>query len=215
MKNKIKINKVKTASLFVDAQNGFTPLCPDELPINEGHLIVDELLKIKTLASLSLASGDEHPSEALYFSDEENPQFSPAPEGKDMDIRWNAHCVKGTFGADLIEGLPRKDEYDLYISKGEEKNKHPYGMCYHDLANTETTGAIEFLKEKKIETVLVGGLATDYCVANSVKQLLNANFNVIVNLAACRGADPKTTEEAIKEMKDLGAIIVESSKDLY
>ncbi len=34
---------IKTAAFDVDAQKGFTPLCPDELPVVGGHLIGAEL----------------------------------------------------------------------------------------------------------------------------------------------------------------------------
>ncbi len=39
-------------SIDVDAQKTFTPLCPKELPVNEGHLIVEELNAQAALADL-------------------------------------------------------------------------------------------------------------------------------------------------------------------
>ncbi|HRE33229.1 MAG TPA: isochorismatase family protein, partial [Candidatus Berkiella sp.] len=91
---------------------------------------------------------------------------------------------------------------------------HPYGACYHDFAEKVSTGLIEFLHCKGIKTVLVGGLATDYCVKYTVLQLLATGFETIVNLGACRGISPQTTQDAIKEMKAHGAIIIQSSHEL-
>ena len=210
----MNIYKHNTASVFVDPQNTFTPLCPEELPVPEGDKIVDELNALLDFTSVHLASGDEHPVDALYFADDEHPQFSPAPKGEDMDIRWNRHGVVGTYGADLIKGLPRKGDYDLYIAKGTRADQHPYGMCYYDLSEKEPSGAIEFLKQRKIVTVLIGGLATDYCVKNSALQLARAGFKVIVNLAACRGIDPDTVEQAVIEMEACGVCFVQNASQL-
>ena len=68
---------------------------------------------------------------------------------------------------EFITGLDPKN-YDFQVYKGIEIDKHPYGACYHDLANTLSTGAIEYLREHGITTVICGGLATDYCVKNTV-----------------------------------------------
>ena len=34
---------MRIASFDVDAQKGFTPLCPNDLPVDGGHEIVDSL----------------------------------------------------------------------------------------------------------------------------------------------------------------------------
>jgi nicotinamidase/pyrazinamidase len=91
---------------------------------------------------------------------------------------------------------------------------HPYGACYHDLANTLSTGVIEYLRQNAVTTVLVGGLATDYCVKNTVLQLLAAGFAVILNLGACRGISPDSTKEALRQMQEHGAQIISSFQQL-
>ena len=95
-----------------------------------------------------------------------------------------------------------------------EPDMHPYGACYHDLAGKNSTGVIEFLKLKNIDTVIIGGLATDYCVKRTALQLKNAGFNVIVNLAACRGISAPTTANAIEEMKNAGINVIDNPEDL-
>lgn len=198
----------EVATFFVDAQNGFTPVCPQELPVAGGDEIVHELNAMLPFAGVKVASGDEHPDAAHFFADAAHPPFTPAPSGtKNWDIRWNRHCVKGTFGAELLAGLPRQAAYDLFIAKGTAVDKHPYGACYHDLADAEPTGVLAFLKDRGVRLVLVGGLATDYCVKATALQLLRAGFDVIVNTAACRGITPETTEAALAEVAVHGGLI--------
>ena len=131
-----------------------------------------------------------------------------------LDIKWPPHCVVGTEGNRLIPGLPDESTYDLVIEKGLDPLMHPYGACYHDLAETISTGAIEWLKEQGIDTVLLGGLATDYCVKTTGLQLLRAGLRVIVNLAGCRGVAEETSQQAIEELRSAGAEFINSSKDL-
>lgn len=205
---RLNLNSLYTASFDVDAQNGFTPLCPGELPVTNGHEIVDELNKQATFASIRVGSKDAHPLGAFHAATYDQPQFSPVSGFLNIDIRWNVHCVPGTFGFQLIKGLPKWDEYHFFVWKGIEPDAHPYGACYHDLHNKRTTGVIEFLKANHIETVIVGGLATDYCIKTTVLQLLGAGFAVILNLGACRGISNETTGAAIDQMHQKGAYII-------
>lgn len=131
-----------------------------------------------------------------------------------MDVRWNLHCVPGTKGFELLDGLPAETEYDFPVYKGVEPDMHPYGACYHDLKDRISTGVIEVLKARGVEIVLVGGLATDYCVKTTALQLKRAGFNVVVNLGACRGIAPDTTEAAIAAMKDAGVAMINSAAEL-
>ena len=195
--------KAKVASFDVDAQNTFTPLCPDELPVAGGTGIVEELNTQARYADYRLGSKDGHNPKAVWVATAEHPQFEPVA-GPNVDVRWNLHAVPGTLGFELIDGLPHPAEYDFFVWKGIELDMHPYGSCYHDLAEKLSTGAIEYLRFHEVKTVIVGGLATDYCVKNTALQLCRAGFMVILNQAACRGVAADTTETAIQEMADAG-----------
>lgn len=211
----IQIIKEKTASFDVDPQNGFSNVCPNELPVNGATDIIPFLNKNAEFARLRVGSKDAHSENAEWVQSEANPQFTPVnTDSKDTDIHWNSHCNVGTLGFEFIEGLPHVRDYDFIVYKGVEKDMHPYGACYHDLGNTMTTGVIEYLHYNGIETVIVGGLATDYCVANTAKQLKNAGFSVILNLESCRGIADETVETAINEMAELGIQIIESNTQL-
>jgi nicotinamidase/pyrazinamidase len=131
-----------------------------------------------------------------------------------LDVKWPAHCIVGTKGNQLIPGLPNEGDYDLLVEKGIDPLKHPYGACFHDLAERESTGAIEWLHAKQINVVIVGGLATDYCVKTTVLQLCKAGFEVIVNLAACRGVESESTRLAYDKIRDAGAHLIIDSREL-
>ena len=206
-------SKPTVASIDVDTQNGFTMLCPLELPVPDGEQVVTELNQQALFALYRIGTKDAHPVNAQWIGTQHNPAFTQII-GSNMDVRWPVHCVPGTKGFELVEGLPHVSQYDFFVYKGVEPDMHPYGGCYHDFAEKVSTGLIEFLRSKGVKTVLVGGLATDYCVKQTVLQLLAAGFETIVNLGACRGLTPQTTEQAIALMKQQGAIIIQSSKEL-
>ncbi len=211
----IYVEKESTASFDVDPQRGFTPLCPNELPVAEGDLIAGELNRQAAFATVRLVSKDCHPAEAPWVAKTATEVMAPVKGNfPGLDIKWPPHCVVGTEGNRLIPGLPDEEAYDLLIEKGTDPLKHPYGACYHDLAESESTGAIEWLRERGIETVIVGGLATDYCVKTTVLQLRQAGFRVIVNLAGCRGVAAETSKAAITEMRNAGVEMVSNSSEL-
>ena len=209
----MNIIKENTASFDIDPQNGFTPICPHELPVTGGDTIAPALNAQAQLARLRIVSKDAHPATAIWKASDTRPQYSSV-EGENVDVRWPMHCVPGTKGFELIDGLPKITEYNYTVYKGIEPNMHPYGACYHDLNDQLSTGVIEFLKQNTIDTVICGGLATDYCVKLTVLQLLKAGLNVIVNLEACRGITQEGCESAITEMKDLGAIVIKNTNAL-
>ncbi|MGD9592382.1 MAG: isochorismatase family protein [Candidatus Berkiella sp.] len=208
-----QINKSQTASFDIDAQYSFTPVCPDELPVPLGEEIVAQLNEQASFAKYRLGSKEAHPVDAHWIATQDNPVLSKI-EGANMDVRWPKHCIPGTKGFEGLQGLPHPSMYDFFVWKGIEPDLHPYGSCFHDLQEKLSTGVIEFLHQNGVSHVIVGGLATDYCVKTTVLQLLNAGFNVIVNLGGCRGLSPLTIKEAISEMKAHGADIIQSTQEL-
>lgn len=211
----ITLDRTKTASFDVDPQCGFTPLCPAELPVPAGDEIAAELNAQAAFAALRLVSKDCHPADAPWVARTADEIMQPV-EGDypNLDIKWPPHCVVGTEGNRLIPGLPPEDEYDLVIEKGLDPLLHPYGACFHDLQETRSTGVLEWLRERKIDTILLGGLATDYCVKTTGLQLLKAGFRVILNRAACRGVAADTSAQALIDLKVAGAVFIDNSSSL-
>ncbi|TMX47452.1 isochorismatase family protein [Vibrio sp. Hep-1b-8] len=207
---RVEIEKNKTACIDVDPQQGFSELCPNELAVAGALQIVDELILNHGKASLKLVSRDMHPPGAAWEA--ESPDRMLEPVGlPEVDIKWNPHCVVGTQGVELLPGLPSVREYDFQINKGIDPDAHPYGAFYHDQADTLSTGGIEFLRSNQIDTVIVGGLALDFCVKKSVEQLVAAGFKVIINLASTRAVFPDNAESVVHELEQQGVVMVENA----
>lgn len=202
------------AAIDVDPQRTFSPLCPEELPVQEGDLIAPALNAQAALADYRVLTKDAHPASAVWVVDTHDEMLRPLSH-PNADLTWVAHAVPGTPGFQTIPGLPAITDYDHVIWKGIEPDLHPYGACYHDLQEKLSTGLIEWLESKNVATVIVGGLATDYCVKTTALQLQKTGkFRVIVNLAACRGIAPETTESGCNEMRNAGILITQQTEEI-
>jgi nicotinamidase/pyrazinamidase len=207
---------MKTAVFAVDMQKGFTNACPNELPVPGGEKIVAPFLQLTELTDYMVGSKDAHPSNAIHIATAEHPQFTPIENGgRNVDIYWNAHCIVGTKGYELIDGMPAVSDFHFFVYKGIEPDLHPYGACYHDLGNKISTGVIEWLLSCDVGQVIVVGLATDYCVATTAEQLADSAFpRVAVCLEACAGVAADTTSKAIQRMEAKRIQIVDKVRDI-
>jgi nicotinamidase/pyrazinamidase len=115
---------------------------------------------------------------------------------------WPPHCVAGTLGADFAPQLklPEADQF-VIISKATQPDKDAYsGFDGTDLA--------EWLQKENVRRLFIGGLATDYCVLNTVRDALKQGFDVILLEDAMRPVNrqPDDGAKAIQEMRQHGAV---------
>ena len=194
----------RLASFHVDAQKGFTPLCPEELPVPEGDEIVGALKEQDEYCIIRIGSKDWHPENAMWIANPEHPQFEKM-DNEGMDMRWNKHCIAGTRGAELLDGLPHPKEYDFFVWKGMEPDMHPYSACYHDLKKSMSTGVIEFLRIERVRSIVIGGLALDYCVKETALDLMRVGHIVYINLPSTRSiGDADSVKKMTEELMKLG-----------
>ncbi len=200
------------ASIDVDPQKTFTPLCPNELPIPDGHLIANALNQQAQKAHFRILTKDAHSPSAIWRVDSAE-EMGKVLTFKNADITWVDHAIIGTEGFQILPKLPQITDYDFVVWKGIEPDLHPYGACFHDLNNKLSTGLIEWLQMRQVTSVIVGGLATEYCVKTTALQLKQQGlFDVWVNLEACRGLDKNDCEYAIDEMQTMGIHVIKSSE---
>ena len=89
----------------------------------------------------------------------------------------------------------------MVISKGAAIEKEAY-------SGFEGTNLDDRLRSAGIRRVLIGGLATDYCVLNTVKDALNQGYEVLLleDAIAAVNVNPEDGKDAIDEMISLGAV---------
>ena len=190
------------ALLVVDFQNDFCP--GGALAVREGDRIAGPINALLDRFDLVLATRDWHPPDHGSFAGVE---VDPARwEGTDPPSIWPVHCVAGTPGAELHPALERA-KIDVVIDKGQDPNSQGYS----GFQDTELAGV---LRERGVERLYVAGLATDYCVKNTVLDARRLGFDVTVVEDAIRGVDvqPGDSERAIGEMKESGAAFATSDE---
>ncbi len=116
---------------------------------------------------------------------------------------WPSHCVVDTRGAAFAEDL-KFSSPAIVISKATT----PERECYSDFGTTNFEAS---LRATGVGRLFVGGLATDYCVLNTVKDALGLDFTTFLLRDAIRGVNvqPDDSRKAEQEMIRLGARSIE------
>ena len=205
----MEIYTKKTLLLIIDVQNDF---CPDgALAVSDGDAVVAPLNTLSgSLAkkgALVAATQDWHCPGHISFASSHNGK-NP---GDIIDIAnvkgqvlWPDHCVQGTKGASFHPDLDLNPVTNI-IRKGFRQELDSYSAFFENDSST-ATGLEGSIKQTNIQTVIIGGLATDYCVFYSAMDCRRLGFNTIVVSDAVRGVNfPEgSVEKSITEMKSAG-----------
>jgi nicotinamidase/pyrazinamidase len=181
--------KMKQALIVVDVQNDFCP--GGSLAVAHGDEVVEPL---NALIDQFLERGDP-----VYKSRDWHPPMTKHFEK--YGGTWPIHCVQNTKGAEFHPQL-KEDPRIHVISKGLGDTD-----CYSAFDETDLASQ---LRDDGVQEVLVGGLATDYCVKNTVLDALKNGFRVKALKNAMRAVDlkPGDGDRAIEEMQSAGAQVV-------
>ena len=196
MKKDYSVGKTD-ALIIVDVQNDFCS--GGALPVPEGDQVVpvlNDYIKIFKKAKAGvLATRDWHPPNHVSFKAQGGP--------------WPPHCVQNTEGAKFHPALKLPNRTTI-VSKAMNPFKENYsGFESAELANT--------LRKQGVVRVFVGGLATEYCVKNTVLDALQLGFETVLLSDAIAGinAEPDDTAKAIVKMVKSGAEQATLSYFLY
>lgn len=190
---KLKITK-QDALIVVDVQKDFCP--GGALAVPEGDSVVPVLNRyIERFANEKLpifATRDWHPAKHKSF--------------KEFGGIWPVHCVQKSDGANFHPDL-KLPETAKIISKATKVKEEAY-------SGFQGTDLKELLKKQKVKRIFVGGLATDYCVKNTVLDGLKSGFITFLLMDAVKGVDvnPGDSERAIEEMLSAGAVGITESE---
>jgi nicotinamidase/pyrazinamidase len=185
-------NQTRRALIVVDVQNDFCP--GGSLAVPNGD---DVIAPLNNLIREFLERGepvfktrDWHPLQTRHFAD--------------YGGTWPVHCVQETNGAEFHSDLI-DDIHIRVVSKGLGDEDSYSGFDGTDLALQ--------LRRLGVEEVWVGGLATDYCVKNTVLDALKEGFQVKALKDAMRPVElqPGDGERALGEMRNAGAQIATST----
>ena len=187
-------NNKKKALIVVDVQNDFCP--GGSLAVAHGDEVVGPLNRlIKEFLDRRepvYKTRDWHPAQTKHF----------AVYGG----TWPVHCVQDTAGAKFHADL-LDDPRITVISKGSDETADGY-------SGFDGTNLAQLLRDKGVEEVWVGGLATDYCVKETVLDAVRQGFEVKALADAMRAVNvnPDDGKKAIDEMRQAGAEILGDQK---
>ena len=113
---------------------------------------------------------------------------------------WPVHCVVGTKGAEFHPDF-HLSQGTVIISKATAPKKEAYSAF-------EGTTLDEHLRETRVRRLFIGGLATDYCVLNTVRDAIKGGYAVCLLLDGIRAVNlkPDDGRKAEEEMIRLGAV---------
>jgi nicotinamidase/pyrazinamidase len=178
------------ALIIVDVQNDFLP--GGSLAVNHGEKVVPVLNRYIALFQAKglpiIATRDWHPPNHCSF--------------RKQGGAWPAHCVAGTHGSAFPPELALPPGV-IIVSKATKSGQEAY-------SGFDGTELGDLLAAAGVRRLFVGGLATDYCVLNTVKDARLRNHQTFVLDDAVRavGVHPEDERLAVEEMKRLGAELV-------
>ena len=188
---------IEGALILVDIQNDFCP--GGALAVSGGDQIVPVINKLIPHFSLVVSTQDWHPANHISFKERGGP--------------WPPHCVQGSRGADLHSDL-KTDTVAYYFRKAATPDKDDYS----EFAGRDDEGRTpdEVLKGHGVKKLYVVGLATDYCVLETVLDGLKLGYEVYAVTDAMRAVNvaPDDGDQALRKMSDKGAKLVHSDEVL-
>lgn len=177
------------ALIVVDVQKDFLP--GGALAVPFGDEVIPSLNRlIQMMAKRGfpiIFTRDWHPPDHGSFHDQGGP--------------WPPHCVIRSEGAQFASDLIVPPSA-MILSKGTDPAQDGYSAF-------ETSELNQELRKVEARRLLVGGLATDYCVLNTVLDGLELGYAVLLLKEGIRAVDvhPGDGKRAVEDMIRRGAVL--------
>lgn len=188
----------QTALIVVDVQNDFAH--PDGSLFVQGAAGVvarvnDEIRRATESGALVVYTQDWHPPSTPHFENDGG--------------LWPVHCVRDTWGAQFHSDLTA--DAGPNVRKGVDGNDGYSGFTTRDpqTGDQHPTELEDLLLEAEVERCVVVGLATDYCVKETVLDACRLGFEVLVPRTgvAAVNMQPGDGDAALQAMAESGALI--------
>lgn len=179
------------ALVIVDMQNDFLP--GGSLAVPMGDTIIPVINRYLAFfhdhGRPVFATRDWHPPDHCSFQQQGGP--------------WPPHCIATTSGAAFHPEIEFPINTQV-ISKATTREKD----AYSGFTDTQLNA---LLQASGIRRLFIGGVATEYCVLNTVKDALHYHYTPFVLEDAIRAIDLKPDDglNARKEMVRLGATLIQ------
>jgi nicotinamidase/pyrazinamidase len=215
-KKAIIVNKAHSVLLLIDIQPDFLP--GGSLPVAEGDQIIRPIHMLMESGKFChyVATQDWHPPGHISFA-------SSHPGRKPMETielyghpqtLWPDHCVQGTPGAALYQGLPW-EKVTAIIRKGVNPQSDSYSGFrnqWNFAGERLPTGLAGYLKERGMKDLFICGLARDVCVKWTAEDGVAAGFKVYVLWDLTRPVQPSADGRIRQELLAQGVKIIHSQQ---
>jgi nicotinamidase/pyrazinamidase len=175
------------ALLITDIQIDFLPGGALPVPNSEEIIpVINSYIKrFETAQAQILASRDWHPLNHISFRAQGGP--------------WPPHCIQDTTGAKFSPNLKLPPNAPV-ISKATDPDHEAYSAFDH-------TNLADELHKRGVKRLFILGLATEYCVLDTVLDAGQLGFETVVLMDANRGIDAKIgdVDHAVETMHKSGA----------
>ena len=213
----MKLDFKHAALVIIDVQNDFCP--GGTLEVKNGDEVVKPLNFLSSLFSSRsgrvIATQDWHPEGHISFASSHEGRkpgdIMDLPDVKGQ-VLWPDHCVSGSEGAGFHKELDLKP-ISLIIRKGINSALDSYSAFFEN-DRKSPTGLDGFLKVLSIDTLVLGGLALDYCVLYSALDAVKLGYKTIIAEDSARAVDfpSGSANEALKLLKNEGVIVSASGE---
>jgi nicotinamidase/pyrazinamidase len=212
----MQIERDKSLLLIVDLQPDFLP--GGALAVSGGDAVLAPLRALMNAGLFRHYAGtqDWHPPGHISFaSSHPGRQVLERIElyGREQ-VLWPDHCVQGTPGAELVQGMPW-EKLRVIVRKGTDREVDSYSAFRNNWdrhGERPTTGLAGYLRDLGIEHVYLAGLARDFCVKWSAEDACEAGFKVHVLWDLTRPVFPESDAEVREALTARGAHIMESAQ---
>ena len=187
-----------SALIVVDLQNDFADPS-GSLYVRFGEDVIPianrEIRRMKDAGGMVVYTQDWHPPSTPHFA-------------KDGGT-WPVHCVQRTWGAEFHPELLRVEAKTIQSGAGGGDGYSAFTERDPRTGAESDTGLADYLRERGIESVVVLGLATDYCVKATALDAVHAGFKTTVLRGGVRPVELELGdgERALEEMRGAGVVV--------
>lgn len=192
----------KHAVIIVDCQNDFCE--GGSLAVVGGAATVARIAEHVLMCAddvVVVGTADAHVDPGSHFAD----------SGVEPDFvdTWPKHCVAGTGGASTHTNLdPALGRIEAWFAKG----SHAAAFSgFEGLSTSSDETLDQYLRRRRVGSVDVVGIATDYCVAATARSAFALGYTVRVLTDLVSAVNPSGGELTLAELAREGVVTARSS----